>query len=69
MATTPTATRQTVWDCRWSRPGYRLFGVEDQWQPEELWVCVRDERRGVTQEECEACPYWDGIPAPREAHD
>ena len=42
-----TATLQTIWDCRWSRPGYRLMGVKDHLQPEELWVCVRTgERRG-----------------------
>jgi hypothetical protein len=59
------ATFQTIWDCRWSRPGYRVFGVEDQLQPEKLWVCVRrGERRGVTDEECEHCPFWEELPAP-----
>ncbi len=68
MPTTTTATLQTIWDCRFSRPGYRLFGVEDHLQPEKLWVCVRGgERRGVTEEECEACPEWR--PLPEGSHD
>ena len=29
MTTTSAATLQTIWDCKWSRPGYRLIGVED----------------------------------------
>jgi hypothetical protein len=62
MSATCIATLQTIWDCRWSRPGYRLFGIEDQLQPEKLWVCVRTERRGVTEEECEHCPHWEAIP-------
>ena len=42
------ATLQTIWDCRWSRPGYRVIGVEDHLQPEKLWVCVRrGDRQGV----------------------
>jgi hypothetical protein len=58
-----TATLQTIWDCRFSRPGYRVIGVPDQLQPEKLWVCVRKgERRGVTEEECEECPFWEELP-------
>ena len=54
------ATLQTVWDCRWSRPGYRLTGVDDAHQPESVWVCVRTgTRRGVTNEECETCVHWE----------
>jgi hypothetical protein len=60
MATIAVATLQTIWDCKWSRPGYRLFGVQDHLQPEKQWVCVRGaERRGVTAEECETCPFWE----------
>lgn len=63
MAITAAASLQTIWDCRWSRPGYRLFGVEDHLQPEKLWVCIRDgERRGVTADECEHCPQWQALP-------
>jgi hypothetical protein len=62
MSRTTAATLQTIWDCRWSRPGYRLFGVEDQFQPEKLWVCLRTgERRGVTEEECAECPHWESV--------
>jgi hypothetical protein len=51
---------QTVWDCRWSRRGYRVFGVPDAFQPEALWVCLRTgDRRNVSQEECERCPQWE----------
>jgi hypothetical protein len=58
------APLQTIWDCRWSRPGYRVFGVQDHLQPERVWVCVRrGERRGVCEEECEHCPYWEELPA------
>ena len=49
MARTAVATQQTVWDCRFSRPGFRLFGVAEVQQPEKLWVCTRNGRRvGVT---------------------
>lgn len=62
-STVVTATYQTIWDCRWSRPGYRVMGVPDHLQPETLWVCVRGERRGVSEEDCEKCPYWEAAPA------
>jgi hypothetical protein len=53
-----------MWDCRWSRPGYRVTGVLDHLQPETLWVCTRrGDRRAVTEEECENCPYWEEVPA------
>jgi len=69
MPYTSTTTLQTIWDCRWSRPGYRLIGVEDHLQPEKLWVCVRGEhRRGVTEEECENCPFWAALPDAATAH-
>jgi len=62
MPLTAAAALQTIWDCRWSRPGYRLIGVEDNFQPEKLWVCVRGgERRGVTEEECAECPHWQAV--------
>lgn len=59
-----TATHQAIWECRWSRPGYRVIGVEDHLQPEKPWVCVRRERNDVTEEECENCPHWEAIPDP-----
>ena len=63
MPLTATAALQTIWDCRWSRPGYRVIGIADNWQPEPLWVCIRTgERRGVTEEECENCPHWQDLP-------
>ena len=69
MAHTTASTLQTIWDCRWSRPVYRLIGVEDYQQPEKLWVCVRGaERRSVTEEECENCPHWESLPLGNKAH-
>jgi hypothetical protein len=60
MATTAVATLQTAWDCRWSRPGYRVTGVPDQFQPETLWICTRTgERRCIDAAECEHCPHWE----------
>jgi hypothetical protein len=54
------ATLQTVWDCRFSRPGFRLSGIAETLQPENRWVCTRNgRRRSVTDEECEKCPYWE----------
>jgi hypothetical protein len=54
-----TATLQTIWDCRWSRLDPRAFDV-DELQPVNPWVCVRrGDRRPVTEEECESCPYWE----------
>lgn len=63
MATTTVATLQTAWDCRWSRPGYRVSGVPDQLQPETFWVCLRrGDRRCINYEECETCPHWEADP-------
>jgi hypothetical protein len=60
MATTAVATLQTAWDCRWSRPGYRVPGVPEQLQRETAWVCIRTgERRSVNEAECENCAYWE----------
>jgi len=60
MAKTAIATQQTVWECKWSRPGFRLAGLEEAKQPEPMWVCVRTgERRRVSDEKCEHCPYWE----------
>jgi hypothetical protein len=67
MQHTSVAALQTVWDCRWSRPGYRLSGVEETRQPESVWVCVRTgRRRPVTNEECETCPHWEGRSRPAD---
>ena len=53
------STLAAVWDCRWSRPGYRLTGVTEVEQPETIWVCVRTgERRPVAEDECATCPHW-----------
>ena len=41
MAVTAVATLQAVWDCKWSRPGYRLSRVAEREQPETAWVCDR----------------------------
>jgi hypothetical protein len=63
MPATAVTTLQTIWDCRYSRPGYRLLGIADHLQPQKLWVCVRrGEPRGVTEEECEGCPHWAPVP-------
>ena len=60
MTKTAVATLQTIWDCRWSRPGFRLSGVKEELQPETRWVCVRAaQRRSVTDAECESCPHWE----------
>ena len=53
------ATFQTVWDCRWSRPGHRVVGVDESQQPESRWVCIYNgQRRPVRDEECETCDHW-----------
>ena len=63
MARTTTAVLQTIWDCRHSRPGHRIHGVQDHLQPESLWVCVRrGERRNVSEEECAGCAHWEELP-------
>ena len=60
MAKTAVATLQTIWDCRWSRPGFRLSGVKEDLQPESVWVCIRTGRRQtVTDAKCETCPHWE----------
>jgi len=63
VPTTTITTPQTVWDCRYSRLGYRLANVDEHLQPESLWVCVRTgTRRNVTNEECAICPHWEPLP-------
>jgi hypothetical protein len=60
MAKTAVATLQTVWDCRWSRPGFRLSGVIEDLQPESVWVCIRTgHRQAVTDAKCQECPHWE----------
>jgi hypothetical protein len=69
MSRTAIATFQPISDCRWSRPGYRVAGVEEQFQPEKRWVCVRgSDRRDVTEEDCENCPHWEMPPADGARH-
>ena len=60
MSCTATITLQTIWDCKWSHPGYRLRGFPDGRQPESLWACVRDgQRRPVNEQVCANCPDWE----------
>jgi hypothetical protein len=66
MATTALVMLQPVWDCRWSRNGYRLTGIADALQPESAWVCVREgTRRNVSDVECRTCPHWELAPGMR----
>ena len=59
MANTAIAVQQTPWDCKWSRPGFRLAGLDESHQPESVWVCVRTgQRRRLSEMTCEYCPYW-----------
>ena len=59
-----TAALQTVWDCRWSRPGHHITGVSDALQPETTWVCTRDgDRRAVCGDECARCSRWEPLAA------
>ncbi len=60
MAKTAVETLQTAWDCRWSRPGYRLTGIPEHLQPETLWICARTGKRVALKESaCETCPHWE----------
>lgn len=64
--TTSVAPMRTVAACRWSRPGYRVSGVPEEFQPETRWVCVRaEDRRCISAEECERCLYWEPRPTLR----
>lgn len=53
---------QTIWECRWGRPGYLPHGVVEPCWPDGLWVCVRPTpktvRRPVTEQECATCHRW-----------
>jgi hypothetical protein len=63
MSKIAVATLQTIWGCRWSRPGYRIDGVEDHFQPEPTWVCILDgERKAVPERQCETCERWEPDP-------
>lgn len=70
MATTAIAVLQQVWDCRWSRHGYRVTGVPAALQPETQWVCIREgSRRDIENQECRTCPHWEPEPTPpADAH-
>jgi hypothetical protein len=59
MNRTAVRTLQTIWDCRFSRPGHQLTTALAGRHDEPLWTCIRDgRRRAVTEEECEDCPHW-----------
>ena len=63
MARTAVAVAQTIWGCRWSRPGYQITGVQPQLQPEPTWVCIRDGiRASVPEGKCETCERWEPEP-------
>ena len=69
MPNTTAATLQTIWDCKWSRPGYRLIGIGDRHQLQKQWVCFRTgPGRVVTEEECENCPFWEELSDRSPAH-
>jgi len=55
------ATLQTIWDCRWSQLGRQPYGAAAHRRPEPVFVCVRHpgKRRGVTEQECEECGFWE----------
>ena len=60
MSRTAVRTLQTIWDCRFSRPGHQLTTALASVDSDPLWVCIRDgRRRPVTEEECEDCPHWE----------
>jgi hypothetical protein len=64
MARTAVATAQTIWGCRWSRPGYRI-GVDELEQSEPIWVCVRGGIcKTIPEAKCETCERWE--PGTRE---
>ena len=41
MAKIAVATRQTAWNCRWSRTGARITELRDGTGPETPWVCIK----------------------------
>jgi hypothetical protein len=60
MASTAVAALQTIWDCRWSRLGFRLSGVKESLQPESLFVCIGSGcRQDVPDGKCESCRHWE----------
>jgi hypothetical protein len=70
MARTAIATLQTIWDCKWSRPGFQVPGVAAPREPASLWCCVRDGRRkDVSEEQCEKCPHWERDESPEHSSD
>ena len=52
--------KQTIWDCRWSQPGYGVLGTPLYPHQERLWLCVRrpHAERVITEKECETCSHW-----------
>jgi len=67
MSRIAVAAQQAVFNCRWSRAGFDLFGVGEPRQPESLWVCLRNGRpQNVTDEQCEKCPHWELDDSPED---
>ena len=63
MAKIAVDTLPTIWSCRWSRPGYRISGIQEQFQPEPTWVCIRDGfRAAIPESKCETCERWEPEP-------
>ena len=40
MANTATNRLQAIWDCRWSRPEYRMIGAQDDLRPDKVDIGV-----------------------------
>ncbi len=62
MARTAIAIKQSAWECKWSRPGLRLAGVEEaQFNQKAIWVCVRTgtAASSLAETTCDQCPYWE----------
>ena len=60
MTATALAAGQSIWSCRWSRPGYRLSCIAEPDQPESAWVCLpRRARTDIAAVGCEPCPSWE----------
>lgn len=57
------ANAKHVWDCRWSKLGYRL-PRDGQDRPDTAWTCARVPAapRPVTDEECATCSGWEPDP-------
>ena len=62
MTHTALAPHQTVWNCRWSRPGFRFTGLPASRHVEGAWICTREcPAHSVDEADCRTCASFEAM--------